>query len=97
MDRDEQLRLLTAYAVATYATTLAGLEALQRVGVAVGYSTIGAVRRGLTAHAHSWDAMHGNHLWDQDRLDRIVGEARAYCTEHQAEVDALESRDEADD
>lgn len=97
MERDEHLRLLTAYAVATYATTLQGLEALQRVGVAVGFSTIGAVRRSLTSHAHSWDAMHGHHLWEQDRLDRIIAEARTYCAEHQAEVDALESREEADD
>jgi hypothetical protein len=91
---DEQReRLLLAYAVATYDTSLRSMEALREAGVAVGYGTTGAIRRSLIQFAARWDAMHGHHLWREERLPLIVAEAREHCTTNQSEIDELTNRE----
>jgi hypothetical protein len=92
MDKDDLL--LLAYGIAEYNTALLHLLALQSVGVAVPYVVIGRVEDEAEQLMRLWwSTTHGDPTWENDRANTVVIEARAWCTEHIDELDALlESR-----
>ena len=85
---DEDLGLL-AYGIASYDTTIASMEALQAVGVTVPHTIIGRCRDEMAYLCLQWSNKMGDTLFNREQLGRTVTEARAYCTEHQAEINEL--------
>src|SRR5690349_19637236 len=87
-----EYRVLIAYAVATYATTLTSMEALDRAGLETPFTVRGQVRRSLINYAAQWAYMNGQPVWTDDLLDEAVESCRAFCTKHGDRVDELASR-----
>jgi hypothetical protein len=86
--------LLCAYGIAEYTTTLEHLDALRLVQVPVPQGTVNRIiseRRNLARLW--WHANHGDPTWEDDRMEQVVTEARAWVTTHVVELDELiESR-----
>lgn len=88
---NDHQRLLLAVCIGEWSTALDHIEASIRTGFIkpVPYATLGRVRQELRDLLDQW-ALETERLVRFDTEDdEIVQEARAYCTEHQSEIDAL--------
>jgi hypothetical protein len=88
---DQRHRLLLAINIGEWATALDHIEASIRTGLImpVPYATLNRVRTELRDLLNQWSAVTERLLQHPDDDARMVEEARAYCTEHQAEIDEL--------
>jgi len=80
---DERRWLLLAVAITEWAGTLAHLEVLARQGIAIPTGVQDTISRELGYLMRQWAGPLG------DSPDKVLAQARAYCTEHYAEVDAV--------
>jgi hypothetical protein len=82
--------LLCAYGIAEYTTALDHLAALRQVQVPVPQGTVNRLeseRRNLARLW--WHANHGDPTWEDDRMEQVVTEARAWVTDHLPELEQL--------
>lgn len=84
-------KLLLAVCIGEWATALDHIEASTRTGYMgpVPYATLGRVRNELRHLLNEWSSVTERLLRTPDDDARMVEEARAYCTQHQAEIDEL--------
>lgn len=84
-------KLLLAVCIGEWATALDHIK----VSISTGfiepapYATLGRVQRELRDLLNQWSAVTERLIRVPDDDAQMVAEARAYCTEHESEIDAL--------
>lgn len=86
---NDHKKLLLAVCIGEWATALGHIEASIGTGFIQPqpYATLGRVQRELRDLLNQWSSVTERLIRTPDDDARMVAEARAYCTAHQAQID----------
>ena len=80
---DDRQHLLLAVGITEWASALTHLDVISNQGVIVPADVVRAIGRELAALIQQWPAPLGT------SVDKVIADARRYCTEHVTEMDTL--------
>jgi len=80
---DDRQHLLLAVGITEWASALTHLDAVSASGVIVPADIVRPIARELSTLIHRWPAPAGT------SVEKVIADARAYCTEHVTEMDGV--------